>query len=115
MEFERHNGTLHVSGVRELSALNARFFRDEVCARLAPGLERIEIDFSETHLVDSCGLGALVSLYKATSGPTGPRRVVVRLLQPRPPIQQVFELTRMHHLFEVVLPQDQPPAGSGPT
>jgi anti-anti-sigma regulatory factor len=25
-----------------------------------------------------------------------------RLLNPQPPVQQIFELTRMHHLFEIV-------------
>ena len=104
---------MNVSGVRELSAANARWFRNEVCARLAPGLKSIEIDLSQTGLVDSCGLGALVSLHKAANDQNRNGGVAVRLLNPLPPVQQVFELTRMHHLFEIIFPNHQPPGGSG--
>lgn len=102
MEIQRQNGTLNVSGVRELSAANARLFRNEVCARLAPELHHVDIDLSQTGLVDSCGLGALVSLYKAANDQSNNGGVTVRLINPQPPVQQVFELTRMHRLFEIV-------------
>ena len=114
MEIQRQNGTLSVAGVRELSAANARSFRNEVYAAMGRGLEHIEIDLSQTSLVDSCGLGALVSLYKAANENGNGGRVAMRLLYPQPPVQQIFELTRMHHLFEivprVVEPADGPPA-----
>lgn len=108
MQIQRHNGTLSVNGVRELSAANARSFRNEVCAALSAGLKTIEIELSQADHVDSCGLGALVSLYKAANdwsrnGDT----VAVRLLNPQPPVQQVFELTRMHLMFEIVLEQSK--------
>ena len=106
---------MSVRGVRELSALNARMFRNTVCARLAPELKSIEIDLSQTGLVDSCGLGALVSLHKAANDQARGGGVVIRLVHPRPPVQQVFELTRMHHLFEIVLPNGGPANGSAPT
>src|SRR5882672_4348937 len=102
MEIQRQNGSLSVTGVRELSAANARSFRNEVCAVLAPGLKTIEIDLSQAGFVDSCGLGALISLYKAANEMNRQGSVRVRLLNLQPPVQQVFELTRMHHLFEIV-------------
>ncbi|HWW03054.1 MAG TPA: STAS domain-containing protein [Candidatus Acidoferrum sp.] len=111
MEIQRQNGTLNVSGVRELSAVNARQFRNEICARLAPELKSIEIDLSQTNLVDSCGLGALVSLHKAANELSNHGSVAVRLVNPQAPVQQVFELTRMHHLFEIVLPNSRPTNG----
>ena len=104
MEIQRHNGTLSVHAVRELSAANARSFRNEVCAVLAPELKSIEIDLAQTNVVDSCGLGALVSLYKAANERNNNGGVRVRLLNLQPPVQQLFELTRMHHLFEIVPP-----------
>jgi anti-sigma B factor antagonist len=106
MEIQRYNGTLSVHAVRELSAANARSFRNEVCAMLAPELESIEIDLEQTTMVDSCGLGALVSLYRAALQRNRNGGVRIRLLNPQPPVQQLFELTRLHHLFEIV-----PPAG----
>jgi anti-sigma B factor antagonist len=102
MEIQRRNGTLSINGLRELSAVNARSFRTGVMAGLAPELKAIDIDLSNAGLVDSCGLGALVSLYKATNDCNPSGSITVRLLHPQPPVQQLFELTRMHHLFEIV-------------
>ena len=102
MEIQRQNGTLSIQGVRELSAANARSFRNEVCARLSADLETIEIDLAQSTLVDSAGLAALVSLYKAANDQSRNGGVVVRLVNLRPSVQQVLELTRMHHLFELV-------------
>ncbi|MEW6304974.1 MAG: STAS domain-containing protein [Verrucomicrobiota bacterium] len=100
MRIEQQGQTLNVSGIRELGAANANLFRDEVHAALPGELRMIEIDLSQTNFVDSCGLGALVSLYKRANQQNG--GITVRLLNPTPSVQQVLELTRMHHLFEIV-------------
>ena len=110
MNIHRHNGTLSVSEIRELSAANARSFRNGVCAALDAHLNTIEIDLSQAGSVDSCGLGALVSLYKAANDRNRNGGVNVRLLNPKPPVQQMFELTRMHHLFEIVPHAEVPPS-----
>ena len=89
---------MNVAGVKELSAANANAFRDQVRGSLADRLKNIEIDLSETMFVDSCGLGALISLHKTTCNRNG----TVRLLNPTPPVQQILELTRMHRIFEIV-------------
>ena len=112
MDIQRTNGTLSVRDVPELSAANARSFRNAVCARLQPDLKCIEIDLSQTALVDSCGLGALISVSKAANGTKFPGPVALRLVNPQPPVQQVFELTRMHHLFEIVCQGDEGPPAS---
>ncbi|HXI72157.1 MAG TPA: STAS domain-containing protein [Verrucomicrobiae bacterium] len=102
MEIQRQNGTLTVHDVQELSAVNARWFRNEICAALSPGLKEIEIDLTHISHVDSCGLGALVSVFKAANDRVCKETVTLRLLNLQPPVQQMFELTRMHHLFEIV-------------
>ena len=99
MEIRRHNGTLTICGVRELTAAKARSLRHEICTRLDPDLDTIEIDLSQSSLVDSCGLAVLVSVFKAANEMNG--GVVVRLLNLQPPVQQMLELTRLHHLFEI--------------
>jgi len=73
-------------------------FRDQVRGALGELQKNIEIDLSETSFVDSCGLGALISLHKTTCNRNG----TVRLLNPTPPVQQILELTRMHRIFEIV-------------
>jgi anti-anti-sigma factor len=102
MKIQQGNRTLSFSGLGELGAANAHSFRIEACAALEPDLEIIDIDLSQTTLVDSCGLGALVSLYKAANQQSASGGVVFRLIHPLPSVQQVLELTRMHHLFEIV-------------
>jgi anti-sigma B factor antagonist len=90
--------TLTISGLKELGASNANSFRDHARAALTPAQKVIEIDLSETMFVDSCGLGALISLHKLACTRNGQ----VRLLSPTPPVQQILELTRMHRLFEII-------------
>lgn len=98
MKVEMQGETLNVSGIKELGAANSQLFRDEVKGALGEKQKNIEIDLSETMFVDSCGLGALISLHKTTCNRNG----TVRLLNPTPPVQQILELTRMHRIFEIV-------------
>ena len=78
MTFEIRGETLSVVGVRELGADNSQAFREEVRAALPDKLKNIEIDLSQTSFLDSCGLGALISLRKTASSRNGK----VRLLNP---------------------------------
>lgn len=98
MKAQLNGDTLRVGGVKELAASNSNSFRDQVRASLADSQRVIEIDLSETMFMDSCGLGALISLHKTACGRNG----LVRLLNPTPPVQQILELTRMHRIFEIV-------------
>jgi anti-sigma B factor antagonist len=99
MKIEHDGNNLRVSDIAELNAVNASSFRDEVRAAMPSSPESIEIDLSQTRFVDSSGLGALFALYKTASN--GNDGVTLRLLNPRPPIQQLFELTQLHQLFEI--------------
>jgi anti-anti-sigma factor len=103
MDIHRQNGTLRINGLLKLNGRNARLFRDEVCAALAPELEHLEIDLSRTASVDSAGLAALVAIYETAQAENRNGGVTVRLLDPQPPVRQMFELTRAHQLFEIIL------------
>ena len=104
MKIRQQENTLYISELNELVAANSGSFRDEVRAVLSDGLKTIEIDLSQTAFLDSCGLGALVALYKTACSRSGNGPVNIRLLNPTPSVQQIFELTRMHRLFEIVGP-----------
>ena len=67
-------------------------------AALPDELRNIEIDLSQTNFLDSCGLGALISLRKTANSRNGK----VRLLNPPPRVQLLFRVTRMHKIFEIV-------------
>src|SRR5687768_24376 len=98
MKVQTNGETLSILGLKELAAANSNSFRDQVRASLTDSHKDIEIDLSQTMFVDSCGLGALISLHKTTCNRNG----TVRLLNPTPPVQQILELTRMHRIFEIV-------------
>lgn len=99
MKIEHDGNSLRVSDIAELNAVNASQFRDEVRAAMPHTPDSIEIDLSQTKFVDSSGLGALFALYKAANHTRD--GVTLRLLNPRPPIQQLFELTQLHQLYEI--------------
>ena len=90
--------TLNVGEVKELSAANANAFKDEVRRAMREPLKNIEIDLSQAMFLDSCGLGALISVQKIACSRNG----LVRLINPTPAVRQILELTRMHRIFEVV-------------
>lgn len=100
MKIEHDGNSLRVSDIAELNAINASSFRDEVRAAMPTAPDMIEIDLSQTRFVDSSGLGALFALYKAANN-KGHDGVTLRLVNPRPSIQQLFELTQLHQLFEI--------------
>jgi anti-sigma B factor antagonist len=101
MKIHNQGETLRVSGVKELGAANSNAFRDWVRSNLAQGHRNIEIDLSETTFLDSCGLGALISLHKLAQS----RQGTVRLLSPQPQVDQILSLTRMHYIFDIVRSQ----------
>ncbi len=98
MKMQIQGETLRVSEVMDLGTACSNQFRDETCAALVETLKNIEIDLSQTTFVDSCGLGALISLHKTVRGRNG----LLRLINPNPAVQQILELTRMHQIFEIV-------------
>jgi anti-sigma B factor antagonist len=99
MKIEHDGNNLRVSEIVELNAINASQFRDEVRAALPTTPDSVEIDLTDTKFVDSSGLGALFAVYKAANHSRD--GVTLRLVNPRPPIQQLFELTQLHQLYEI--------------
>ena len=98
MKFEVRGETLTVVDVTELGAENFQDFRERVRAAMPEKSRNIEIDLSQTSFLDSCGLGALISLRKTANSRNGK----VRLLYPNPRVLLLFDITRMHNIFEIV-------------
>ena len=90
---------MNITELRDLSSANSEVFRQEVCRSMPPMVKTIEVDLSQTRSVDSCGLGALIGIYKMA---TRNGDVTLRLVNPSSSLQQMFELTRLHRIFEVV-------------
>jgi anti-sigma B factor antagonist len=98
MKFEVKGETLSVEGVSELGAENWQSFGEQVRAAMSETSRNIEIDLSQTSFLDSCGLGALISLRRTANSRNG----FVRLVNPSPRVQLLFDVTRMHKIFEIV-------------
>ena len=90
--------TLVVTELSELGAANSNGFRDWVRSCLNEAQKNVEVDLSATDFIDSCGLGALIAIHKTATS----RQGKVRLVHPRPQVNQILELTRMHHIFDIV-------------
>ncbi len=75
--------------------------RDElkrmVLDELEQGARRFVVDFARTGYIDSSGLGVLVSLSKRVRQEGGE----LRLSSLNEDLQRLFELTRLHTLFEI--------------
>ena len=113
MNINRKNGTLSVTGLRELNSANAHSFRSAVAKALSHDLKAIEIDLSQTQAVDGVGLGALVALYETAKEQRKREGFAIRLTNPTPTVQQMIELARLHHLFEITH-RDSTPDGARP-
>ena len=98
MKIQHQTKTLALSDIPELNAANSASLRDEARATLREDLTSIDIDLSQTRLVDSSGLGMLSALHKTMVARGGS----VRILNPTPSVQQSLELTRLHRVFEIV-------------
>jgi anti-anti-sigma factor len=94
-------GVLKVRGFVELTAAHGRRFRNQVLAAL-DGQTVIEIDLSPTTVIDCAGVGALFAIRNLTPQ----RKGVVRLMNPRPRVQQLLELVRAEQAFEIVKSQN---------
>src|SRR5687767_8316908 len=99
MKITQDGNSLNITEVKDLCSANSDSVRQEVCKSLPPAVKTIEVDLSQTRFVDSCGLGALIGVYKMA---TRNGEVTLRLVNPSAPLQQMFELTRLHRIFEVV-------------
>jgi anti-anti-sigma factor len=108
MNINQQNGTLSVTGLRELNAANAQAFRSALARALSQDLKAIEIDLSQTQAVDGAGLGALVTLYETAKEHRKQEGFTIRLANPTPTVQQMIELARLHHLFEIMPPVSTP-------
>ena len=71
--------------------------RERLMEYLERGFREFEIDFSEVAYIDSMGLGVLVAIHKQAKDNGG--GVVILGLQGL--VKDVFELSKMHLLFQI--------------
>jgi len=80
---------------KSLDFKNADEFKQACQEKVAAGGRQFILDFSETGLLDSMGLGAIFSLYREVTRLEG--QVVFACLSG--PVQMVVQLTRIYRVF----------------
>lgn len=92
-------GDIVVIGLREerLDAHNSTDLKSQMLNLLENGHTHLVIDLQDVRFVDSSGLGALVSGFKNATARNG----ALKLSSLQPQVQSMFELTRLHRVFEI--------------
>lgn len=85
-----------------LDAHNSQQFKEYLAQLWEQGTKYLILDLTEVRFVDSSGLGALLSGHKNATLKEG--RFILAGVQTR--VQSMFELTRLHRVFEIQLSVD---------
>jgi anti-sigma B factor antagonist len=80
-----------------LDAHNSQAFKEYLLRLLENGAKGLILDLSDVRFVDSSGLGALLSGHKNA----GLREARLALSGVQARVQSMFELTRLHRVFEI--------------
>ncbi len=99
------SGKIMVIYVREdrLDANNAEELKAELNRLFELGTKDLVIDLNDVHFIDSSGLGALVSGFKNASA----RQGSIKLSALQSQVKSMFELTRLHRVFDIYQTADE--------
>lgn len=97
--FIEERGTVTVVNVREerLDAHNSGDLKGKIQELFDAGKKSVLVNLQDVRFIDSSGLGALVSGFKNASSHQG----VLKLASLQPQVKSMFELTRLHRVFEI--------------
>lgn len=86
-----------------MDAHNSGDLKEQMLQLFDDGKCSLIIDLGKVRFIDSSGLGALVSGFKNASARDGNLKLCC--LQPQ--VQSMFELTRLHRVFEIFTNQEE--------
>lgn len=86
-----------------MDAHNSGDLKEQMLQLFDEGKCSLVIDLSTVRFIDSSGLGALVSGFKNASARDGNLKLCC--LQPQ--VRSMFELTRLHRVFEIFSTRDE--------
>jgi anti-sigma B factor antagonist len=92
---------VHLQG-EALDAGNAKDFKSQVAPSIVPGA-RLVFELSQLKFVDSSGLGALLSSLRQLNAIGGDLKLCGMIK----PVRALFELVRMHRVFEIFNTQEE--------
>ncbi len=104
MKITTDDETLRVSDLRELGEPEAGGLIRDLRTALTPAHSTVEFDLAHLRSADCDTIDALLAVYEEFDRGGGPARVW-RVTNPPPDLRQLFELVRLHHLFEITPPR----------
>jgi len=101
-EINNTNGVIISITSDALDASNAKFFKESIQPILSAN-HVVLIDMSTLNFLDSSGLGALLTCLRAMNNKEGQ----LELFAMTKPVQALFELVRMHRIFNIYNSQEE--------
>ncbi len=98
-------GKVRILTVHEerLDAHNSEALKTEMLRLFEGGVLNVLVDLKEVRFIDSSGLGVLVSGFKNAST----RQGTLKLCSLQSQVKSMFELTRLHRVFDIFLTVDE--------
>ena len=93
--------TIVIIPVERLDASNSKEFKKMMEPIMAHS-RKIAVDLTAVRFMDSSGLGALLSCLRIVANQQGD----LKLFSMKPPVRALFELVRMHRIFDILSTQD---------
>jgi len=98
VKIEERDAAVLISVKEErLDAHNSGELKAQMLNLFEEGKNNLVVDLEEVRFVDSSGLGSLVSGFKNASARSGN----LKLCGLQPQVKSMFELTRLHRVFEI--------------
>lgn len=97
MEIEKMDGVTVISTDERLDALAAPKLKEIVKNMSEEAKTKLVIDLAKTKFIDSSGCGALVASLRTLLKNHGD----LKIARPTPQAQTLFQLTRLHRVFEI--------------
>jgi len=98
LKTEKKNNVMVINVKEErLDAHNSGDLKSEMQKLFEEGTKNILVDLKDVRFIDSSGLGALVSGFKNAISHQGN----LKLSSLQPQVKSMFELTRLHRVFEI--------------
>ena len=100
---QRGSAVLLTVQEERLDAHNSSELKAQMLKLFEEGKNNLVVDLHAVRFVDSSGLGALVSGFKNASSRNGSLKLTGLQLQ----VKSMFELTRLHRVFEIFADVDE--------
>jgi anti-sigma B factor antagonist len=97
VEIEKKGSVTIISTDERLDAVVAPQFKDVVKHMAEESKLNLVVDLAKTRFIDSSGCGALVASIRALLKNGGEMKIA----RPSPQARTLFELTRLHRVFEI--------------